>query len=244
MSPMLSPSPLPITIWEKSPDSALDTTYDESLGETHLITKLTAKLIGLNEAAAFFDVPPFEYEVLIPDFTRRQLQLQVGQTVQLFTIDYIDGNPTQGGRMVPRLIGFTHIIEREFFELFCSVDGVGAKKALRAMVRPVQEVASLIENQDAKALATLPGIGPATAERVIAKLRRKMPKFALLIQEEMGSGESLEPSMVEETHELLVSLGHSDSDARQLIDRTLEQGKKYKDVESLLQAVYQLQRSP
>ena len=207
-----------------------------------MITKLTAQLVRLDESAAFFDVPPFEYEVLVPDFTRRQLQLQVGKQVQLFTIDYIDGNPTQGGRMVPRLIGFTHVIEREFFELFCSVDGVGAKKALRAMVRPVQEGASLIENQDAKALATLPGIGPATAERVIAKLRRKMPKFALLIQEEMGGGKASDRNLVEETHELLVSLGHSDSDARQLLERTLEKGKKYKDVESLLQAVYQLQR--
>ena len=207
-----------------------------------MITKLTAQLVRLDESAAFFDVPPFEYEVLVPDFTRRQLQLQVGKQVQLFTIDYIDGNPTQGGRMVPRLIGFTHVIEREFFELFCSVDGVGAKKALRAMVRPVQEVASLIENQDAKALATLPGIGPATAERVIAKLRRKMPKFALLIQEEMGAGKASDRNLVEETHELLVSLGHSDSDARQLLDRTLEKGKISKDVESLLQAVYQLQR--
>ena len=38
--------------------------------------------------------------------------------------------------------------EREFFELFCSVDGVGVRKALRAMVRPVKEVAVGIEEQD------------------------------------------------------------------------------------------------
>ena len=58
----------------------------------------------------------------------------------------------------------------------------------------------------------------------------------------MGGGKASDRNLVEETHELLVSLGHSDSDARQLLDRTLEKGKKYKDVESLLQAVYQLQR--
>ena len=93
-----------------------------------MITKLTGKLTGISESAAYFEVPPFEYEVLIPEFARRQLQNQLGSVVQLHTIDYIDGNPTQGGRMVPRLIGFMHAIEREFFELFCSVDGVGAKK--------------------------------------------------------------------------------------------------------------------
>ena len=71
-----------------------------------------------------------------------------------------------------------------FFELFCSVDGVGAKKALRAMVRPVKDVATLIENQDVKGLSGLPGVGPATGERIIAKLRRKMPKFALMVTAE------------------------------------------------------------
>ena len=207
-----------------------------------MITKLHGRLSRINETAAYFDIPPFEYEVLIPEFTRRQLQNQIGAEVQLHTINYLDGNPTQGGKMTPRLIGFLHETEREFFDLFCSVDGVGAKKALRAMVRPVQDVATLIENQDAKALATLPGIGPATAERVIAKLRRKMPKFALLIQEQLDTGEQLERSIAEETYELLLSLGHGESDARQLLDRTLESGKKFKDVESLLQAAYQLQR--
>ena len=83
-------------------------------------------------------------------------------------------------------------IEREFFELFCQVDGVGVKKALRAMVRPVQEVAALIEEQDAKGLAALPGVGPATAERIIAKLRRKVPKFALLVARDLPDGVATE----------------------------------------------------
>ena len=50
------------------------------------------------------------------------------------------------------------------------------------MVRPVGEVAMAIEEQDAAALSKLPGVGAATAERIIAKLRRKMPKFALLVR--------------------------------------------------------------
>ena len=58
---------------------------------------------------------------------------------------------------------------------------MGVKKALRAMVRPVREVATAIEEQDTTCSASLPGVGPATAERIIAKLRRKVPKFALLV---------------------------------------------------------------
>ena len=60
------------------------------------------------------------------------------------------------GRLVPRLIGFLNPVEREFFQMFCEVDGVGVKKALRAMVRPVQEVAVLIERVDLLAGPTTP----------------------------------------------------------------------------------------
>ena len=84
-------------------------------------------------------------------------------------------------RLVPRVVGFLSAIDREFFEIFCSVDGVGVRKALRAMVRPVREIARTIEEQDVKQLSTFPGIGEATAERIVAKLRRKVGKFALII---------------------------------------------------------------
>ena len=136
-----------------------------------MITRITGELLAVNKDVVTLGIDAFHYEVLIPEFARRKLQLRTGETVSLHTIEYLEGNPMQG-RLVPRLVGFLNEVEREFFEMFCSVDGVGVKKALRAMVRPVQEVAGAIEEQDAKALAGLPGIGPATAERCIAKLRR------------------------------------------------------------------------
>src|SRR5208283_3140181 len=139
-----------------------------------MITKITGQLTALQENTLSLRIDAFEYEILIPEFTRRHLQQQIGQQISLHTIQYLEGNPMQG-RLTPRLIGFTSEVEREFFELFCSVDGVGVRKALRAMVRPVKEVATAIEEQDAKTLSSLPGIGPAMSERIIAKLRRKVP---------------------------------------------------------------------
>src|SRR4029079_14909723 len=130
--------------------------------------------------SATLDCPPLEYQVFIAESVSRALQTLVGQPVSLHTIYYHDGDPSRG-RVTPRLIGFLTEVEREFFDMFCSVDGVGAKKALRAMVRPVQDIAVMIEEQDAKGLSSLPGVGGATAERIIAKLRRKMSKFALLV---------------------------------------------------------------
>lgn len=206
-----------------------------------MITKITGRLVALTDDFLTLQVGAFEYELLIPEFTRRQLQSCVGQDVTLHTIDYLEGNPMQG-RLTPRLIGFLSEPEREFFELFCSVDGIGARKALRAMVRPVKDVAMAIEDQDVKTLTSLPGIGPAMAERVVAKLRRKVPKFALLVAHQEATMADVEPDVVSEVFDVLRSLGHSESDARRLLDTALSKKKKYTDVQSMIQAIYEFSK--
>lgn len=203
-----------------------------------MITKITGQLVALQNETLTLKIDSFEYEVLIPEFARRQLQGELGKAVVLHTIEYLEGNPMQG-RMTPRLIGFLSEVEREFFELFCSVDGVGVKKALRAMVRPVKEVATAIEEQDAKLLASLPGIGPAMSERVIAKLRRKVPKFALMVARSELHEAEVASDVVSETYEVLRSLGHSEAEARRLLDTVLASKAKFKDVQGLIEAIYQ-----
>jgi Holliday junction DNA helicase RuvA len=206
-----------------------------------VITRIAGKLVALYDDFLTLEVGPMEYQVLIPEFARRQLQQDVGREISLHTIQYLEGNPMQG-RLTPRLIGFLSEPEREFFELFCSVDGVGVRKALRAMIRPVKEVATAIEEQETKALSSLPGIGPATAERIVAKLRRKVPKFALLVARQEVADADMEPDIVAQAYEALLALGHSESDARRLLDEALAKKKRYKDVQALLQGVYQSQK--
>src|SRR6476646_11451172 len=152
-----------------------------------MITQVTGIPVAIATDTLTLAVGAFEYEILIPEFARRNLQDKLGREVSLHTVEYLEGNAMQG-RLIPRLVGFLSPVEREFFDLFCEVDGVGVKKALRAMVRPVQEVATMIEEQDAKGLATLPGIGPATADGIIAKWRGTVPKFALLVAREHVPG--------------------------------------------------------
>jgi Holliday junction DNA helicase RuvA len=203
-----------------------------------MITKITGIPVAAAGDVLTLQVGHLEYEVLIPEFTRRHVQSQIGKQISLHTIEYLEGNPMQG-RLTPRMVGFLNAAEREFFEMFCQVDGVGVKKALRAMVRPVQEVAALIEDQDAKGLSGLPGVGPATAERIIAKLRRKVPKFALLVARQSPGADEVPRDVVGETYDALRALGHSEADARRLIDDALARKKKYKDVDELLRAVYE-----
>ena len=205
-----------------------------------MIKFLTGRLLEVYEEAVTIQVGAFQFEVFVPDFVRRNLQPLSGEDVGLHTVFYFDGNPQ--GKMTPRMVGFLNKVELEFFELFCSVDGVGVKKALRAMVRPVREIAQLIEDQDVKGLTTLPGVGPAMSERIIARLHRKMAKFALLVTRDTAAAAEIEPDIVEQTCEILCNLGHSESDARHLVEKAIASGEKFKDVESLINAVYQSSR--
>ena len=121
-----------------------------------MITKIRGVLNCVLDEEARLQVGPLEYQVLLPEFVRRQVQGRIGEEVMLHTSEYLDGNPMQG-RVVPRLIGFSNEAELEFFELFCTVDKVGVRKAIKALVRPVKEIADAIQRQDAKWLTTLPG---------------------------------------------------------------------------------------
>src|ERR1043165_1480495 len=78
-----------------------------------------------------------------------------------------------------RLFGFQSDIEREWFRLLQTVQGVGAKVALSILstLRPA-ELASAIAMRDKAMVARSPGVGPKVAERVVTELKDKAPKYA------------------------------------------------------------------
>jgi Holliday junction DNA helicase RuvA len=209
-----------------------------------MITRITGTLTRVLDEEIRLQVGPLEYQVLVAEFVRRQLQTRIGQETTLHTFHYLDGNPMQG-RVVPRLVGFLSEAELEFFDLFCTVDKVGTRKALKALVRPVREIANAIQRQDNKWLTTLPGIGPASAEQVVATLRRKVTKFALMAEPREVNGETapapiaVDGSAVEDAYQALMSIGHSPSEARSLLDKVLTGGKTFKDAQEILLAIYQ-----
>ena len=205
-----------------------------------MITKITVVLSRVLDEGVRLQVGALEYEVLTPEFVRRALQMRVGQEVTLHTSHYFDGNPMQG-RVVPRLIGFIAEPELDFFDLFCTVDKVGVRKALKAFVRPVKEIADAIQRQDAKWLTTLPGVGGATAEQIIATLRRKVTKYALM-PPAGEAGEAVaaaaDGDVIEDAYQALVSIGHSPAEARNRLDKAFAGGRTFKTVEDVLLEIY------
>ena len=207
-----------------------------------MITKITGVLNRVLDEEARLQVGPLEYQVLVPEFVRRQIQMRVGQEVTLHTSEYLDGNPMQG-RVVPRLIGFLHEAELDFFDLFCTVDKVGTRKALKALIRPIREIADAVQRQDSKWLTTLPGVGAATAEQIVATLRRKVTKFALMPTPSQdgvpaATATVIDGNVLEDAYQALMSVGHSPVEARARLDKVLAGGRTFKSVEEILTEIY------
>jgi holliday junction DNA helicase RuvA len=206
-----------------------------------MITKMTGILNRVLDEEVRLQVGPFEYQVLIPEFVRRQVQMMAGTEVAFHVLEYIEGSQNSS-RWIPRRIGFQTEAELDFFELFCTVDKIGPKKALKAMSRPIKEIADAIARQDVKWLTTMPGIGKQTAEQIIATLRNKVTRFAMAAPaREKADGKPSPPvdgGVFEDAYEALLKLQMSPVEARTRLDQVAASGKPYKTAEDVLSLVF------
>jgi len=78
-----------------------------------------------------------------------------------------------------KLFGFLSDVEREWFRLLQTVQGVGTKVALSVLgtLKPA-DLASAIAMRDKAMVARTPGVGPKVAERIVTELKDKAPAFA------------------------------------------------------------------
>lgn len=207
-----------------------------------MITRMTGTLARVLDEEVRLQIGPFEYQVLVPEFVRRQVQLRLGQELTLHVTEYLEGNQ-MSNKLVPRRIGFLAEAELDFFDLFCTVERIGTRKALKALVRPVREIADAIQRQDVKWLSTLPGVGGATAEQIITTLRKKVVKYARMTAPKEGEAEATPAALaagqvLEDAYIALLSVGHNPVDARQKIDQVVAGGGELKTVEEVLMMVY------
>ncbi len=226
-----------------------------------MITKMTGTLTGVFDDEARLAIGSFEYQILVPEAVRRQLQLRAGAEVTFHISEYLEGNQSSS-RFIPRKIGFLYESELEFFDLFCTVEKIGVKKALKAMCRPVKEIADAISRQDVKWLTTLPGIGAATAEQIVTTLKRKITKFTVDTApqpEESLTEDTTEPNkprrkvkaeqpensaliatgkLIEEVYQSLMSLGLNPIEARAKLDSLLTAGKAFTNLQDALTIIF------
>src|SRR5262244_2458917 len=78
-----------------------------------------------------------------------------------------------------RLFGFLSDVEREWFRLLQTVQGVGTKVALSILsTLKVVDLATAVATRDKAMVARSPGVGPKVAERIVTELKDKAPAYA------------------------------------------------------------------
>ena len=142
-----------------------------------MISGICGTLQKVHQGTALVRTGPFTLELLVPACDVESLAASVGREIEFYTLVYLEGDASRGN-LTPRLIGFARERDREFFELFTTVKGIGPKTALRALSAPVGQIAAAIERKDSRFLVQLDGIGKRTAELVLAELAGKAMKFA------------------------------------------------------------------
>jgi Holliday junction DNA helicase RuvA len=210
-----------------------------------MIAALTGTLQHVDEGHLHLLSGPTLYEVLFPAADLTALQAAVGESLTLHTIFYLAGDPSRGG-LEPTLIGFIRPQDKKFFELFTTVKGIGPRRALRALAVTVGEIASAIENKDAKFLVGLPEIGKRTAEQIIAELAGKLKSFALAapIDARTGRAVTRRNTAEEDAIAALMSLGERRPDAENLLERAKASNPELKSTDQLLREMLRLRASP
>jgi len=204
-----------------------------------MIARIAGRLEEARGATALIDAGAgLWYEVLVPACDVERLSRRVGQDVILHTIHYLEGDLSRGA-VTPRLVGFLAESDREFFKVFTTVKGIGARKALRALARPVAEIAAAIGSKDAKFLVALPEIGKRSAETIIAELHGKVDAYAGELPAAGAEVTALsEPAA--EAVAVLVQLGEKRPDAAALVERVVAVAPELDTPEAILQQAYKL----
>jgi Holliday junction DNA helicase RuvA len=139
---------------------------------------------------------------------------------------------------IPVLVGFLSEIEKDFFEQFITVSGVGPKAACRALTLAISEIAVAIDRGDTAVLKSLPGIGEQRAREIVAKLQGKVGKFALMQDRFDGDVSSGKENIKEEALSVLLQLQYKKHEAQDMIDKAFKRNSGIASCEEILNEVY------
>jgi len=179
------------------------------------------------------------YAVLVPSGDVGVWMDRIGEQVDLTTLHYLEASG-QGTSMIPRLIGFRREQDRAFFELFTTVKGIGARKALRMLSLPFGEIADAIAQKDFALLTSLREVGKRTAETIVAELHGKVDPF---IDATSSASHSVEPKsrltpIAQDAITVLVQLGEPVAEAELRVREAMVADPSLSTADAVVSRVY------
>jgi Holliday junction DNA helicase RuvA len=205
-----------------------------------MISFLEGELIETFDDRVTLLVGGIGYDILIPAYLINGIKEDEKKGMKALKL-YISYNQTER-QPKPVLVGFKHPLDKKFFELFISVEDIGPTAAIRALIKPVGDIARSIEEKDSKALRQLKGIGERKAEKIIATLKGKVAMYALMPKIERAA-EVVEDFRKEVEDVLVIQLGHKLIEARKMIEEAMKRNPHISSSEELFEEVYRGQKT-
>jgi Holliday junction DNA helicase RuvA len=176
-----------------------------------MIGYLRGRLVWKQPPRLLIDVNGTGYDVEVPVSTFAALPA-LGESLELRTHLAIRDD-TQV------LYGFATEEERWLFRNLIKVSGVGPKLALTVLSgATVRGFVDIVQQEDAAALARLPGIGKKTAQRLIVEMRDRLGD-ASIIALAPGATSPRGTTAEREAYEALLALGYKPQEAARMLDR-------------------------
>ncbi|MDE3015780.1 MAG: Holliday junction branch migration protein RuvA [Pseudomonadota bacterium] len=180
-----------------------------------MIGKLCGRIDEISEDSVILDVLGVGYLVFCSSRTLAALPA-VGEAAQLIIETHVREDHIH-------LYGFPDSVERGWFRLLATVQGVGNKTALAILsAYAPQQMAQAILARDAAAFRAISGIGPKLAERIVTELKDKVTKLPVTsYQLPVASKKNVKESLTTDNRQLitddaisaLVNLGYSRTEA-------------------------------
>jgi holliday junction DNA helicase RuvA len=137
-----------------------------------------------------------------------------------------------------RLVGFATHLEKEWFRLLQTVQGVGARVALAILsVLSPADLASAIALQDKAMIGRANGVGKKLAERIVLELKDKAPAY---MAADIGLGQvaaelaAPKSSAVIDAVSALVNLGYGQSQAAMAVSAAMKKAGDDQPTEKLI----------
>jgi Holliday junction DNA helicase RuvA len=202
-----------------------------------MIGYLRGRIVARHPGMLVMEVGGVGYEIHLPGYVQyrlKDMQADEDGNVTLYTLYYHPENQSR-----PRLFGFRNEVEREFFEELTTVQGIGPKKALDVFAGPISKMGRAIADGDEDALTKIKGVGLPLARKIIASLKDKAAKYALLPEDaEAVAPPTLDDLKAEVVAVLTTQLGHSRTEASAMVDAALKRNPSIKTREELFDEVY------
>ena len=176
-----------------------------------MIGYLKGTLLRADPERLLLDVQGVGYEVHIPLSTWYEVEKRRDQAVALFIHTQVREDDIS-------LFGFWTEREKLLFEHLIGVNGIGPRLARVVLSGlPADDLLAAIASGDLGRLATIPGIGKKTAERVVLELREKMRLLAAELPETATTPGAAPPPADADVVSALVNLGYKASLAERAV---------------------------